>query len=279
MNPTVFRAGGPTSSPSGAAAGQTGGPRARPRVEAGGRRAPAVHRLSWCALGALMLALLGAGGPVMAIEEPHYDRVGDYGAFELRRYGPLVMAEVEVSGEFSEVGNRAFRILLAYISGENRARRDIPMTAPVAQAPAGEKTATTSPSAAATAQPTTTQPSTGEKIAMTAPVAQSAGSGGRHVLGFVMPAEASLETLPEPLDPRVRLRRVEARLVAVRRYAGGWSERLYREHEGVLLEAVRAAGLRPLGPPVFARYNSPFSLWFLRRNEVMVEVAEPPPAP
>ncbi len=88
-----------------------------------------------------------------------------------------------------------------------------------------------------------------------------------------MPSGYTLETLPRPTDSRVRLRRIDARVMAARTYSGTWSEARYREHERALLQAVRAAGLQPVGLPVFARYNSPFTLWFLRRNEVLVEVA------
>jgi hypothetical protein len=90
-----------------------------------------------------------------------------------------------------------------------------------------------------------------------------------------MPSRYTLETLPEPVDPRVRLRREPERLMAVRRYSGTWSEANYRDNEALLLRAIDEAGLTLVGSPIYARYNSPFSLWFLRRNEVLVEV-EPP---
>jgi hypothetical protein len=114
---------------------------------------------------------------------------------------------------------------------------------------------------------------------MTAPVSQrpvsAADAGDSYRVSFVMPDRYTLETLPEPKDPRVTLRREPERLMAVRRYSGRWTESNYRRQERALLDAVREAGLTTIGTPVYARYNSPFSLWFNRRNEVMVEVAEP----
>jgi hypothetical protein len=119
----------------------------------------------------------------------------------------------------------------------------------------------------------------GEKMAMTAPVAQRPKGGAdadTFVLSFVMPSGYTLDTLPEPLNPQVRLREEPAKLMAVRGYSGRWTQANYREHESQLLAAVEREGLTSVGAPVYARYNSPFSLWFLRRNEVMVEV-EPSP--
>lgn len=202
-------------------------------------------------IGAMLLL---AGANAVAIEEPKYEVVKTYPDFELRRYAPYLVAETEVSGDFDEVGNRAFRILAAYIFGENRAQEKMEMTAPVNQRPAAGD---------------------GEKMAMTAPVTQRPKAGAdadTYVLSFVMPSRYTLDTIPEPLSPEVNLREEPAKLVAVRGYSGRWTEANYREHESQLLAAVEREGLTPVGAPVYARYNSPFSLWFLRRNEVMVEV-------
>ena len=88
-----------------------------------------------------------------------------------------------------------------------------------------------------------------------------------------MPSGYSLDSLPVPLDPRVLLREEPAKLMAVRSYSGRWTEANYRENESLLLAAVEKAGLTPVAAPVYARYNTPFSLPFLRRNEAMVEVS------
>ncbi|EGV16896.1 SOUL family heme-binding protein [Thiocapsa marina] len=192
----------------------------------------------------------------MAVEEPSYTLVRTFPDFELRRYPTYAVAETEVAGPFDEAGNQAFRILAGYIFGDNRAKAKIEMTAPVSQRPAMSE---------------------GERIEMTAPVVQRPASGtegASFVVSFIMPDRFTLDTLPEPSDPRVRLREEPGKLMAVRRYSGRWTEKSYRENETRLLRAVDDVGLKPLAAPVYARYNSPFSLWFMRRNEVMVEVAE-----
>lgn len=206
---------------------------------------------------AIAAFLLLFGGNAMAIEEPSYQVVRTEPDFELRRYAPYLVAETEVRGAFDQVGNQAFRILAGYIFGNNKAKARIEMTAPVNQQPAGG----------------------GEKIEMAAPVTQQPApgtDGDSYILSFMMPARFTLDSLPEPTDPRVRLREEPARLMAVRGYSGLWTLGNYQRNEALLLAAVRKAGLEPLGAPIYARYNSPFSLWFLRRNEVMVEVATKP---
>lgn len=125
--------------------------------------------------------------------------------------------------------------------------------------------------------PVSQRPAAGdsEKLAMTAPVAQRPKDGAdadTFVLSFVMPSRYSLETLPQPLDPWVRLPEEPAKLMAVRRYSGRWTHANYRENEALLLAAVEKAGRMLMAAPVYARCNLTFSLWFLRRNEVMVEV-------
>jgi hypothetical protein len=212
-----------------------------------------IPRVSRSLLAVLSVSIALWAPRLMAIEEPRYEVIGTYPAFELREYAPYLVAEVDVSGDFDEVGSSAFRILADYIFGNNRPGEKMAMTAPVNQRPAS---------------------SANTRLEMAAPVSQQPAIGdGGYVVSFVMPSGYTLEGLPVPNDARVRLRAVPARLVAARRYSGRWSETNYRQHETALLEALHEAGLQPLAAPVYARYNSPFSLWFLRRNEVLVDVA------
>ncbi len=198
------------------------------------------------------LILLLVASVSMAVEEAAYETVEYFGDFELRRYAPLIHAEVEVDATFQQAGSQAFRILAGYIGGRNISAENVAMTAPVTQTRAGQR------------------------IAMTAPVHQAPATGGtgRFVVSFVMPAQYTLETLPQPTDPRIRLRPDDSRLVAARRYSGRWTEKRYRQEEQQLLEAVAAAGLAVTGAPEYARYNPPWIPWFLRRNEVLVEIDE-----
>jgi effector-binding domain-containing protein len=193
-----------------------------------------------------MTIVLGAAD-AMAIEEAAYTVVTKDGAFEIRDYSPHVVAETLVGGTLEEAGNQAFSRLFRYISGGNRSREKVAMTAPVSQQPQGEK------------------------IAMTAPVAQQRVQE-RWAVSFMMPASYTLETLPTPEDPEVALRQVPARRMASVRYSGSWSEKGYRRNLGQLESWMRGKGLAMGGDPVWARYNSPFTLWFLRRNEILVPV-------
>jgi DNA gyrase inhibitor GyrI len=89
---------------------------------------------------------------------------------------------------------------------------------------------------------------------------------------FMMPSEFTLDTLPEPLDPQIKLKEVRGGRFAVIRYSGTWSERNYSEHLQMLERAVDAAKLRTTGSPVYSRYNAPFVPWFLRRNEIWLKL-------
>ena len=113
-----------------------------------------------------------------------------------------------------------------------------------------------------------------EEIAMTAPVAQEK-VGDRYRITFVMPSEYTLESLPQPIDPRIRLRAEPERRVAAIRYSGFWRRARYEDHERSLYDWIQQRGLEPIGEPVWARYDPPFTPWFLRRNEILIEVREP----
>ena len=196
-------------------------------------------------LGLLAGLLLSAAAPLQAIEEPAYTVLVSDRPLEIRDYAPMVVAETVVTGAQERAGSRAFRTLFEYIDGNNRARREIAMTAPV------------------------TQQRAPEKIAMTAPVTQQAADGGWAVR-FVLPSSYTLETAPEPNDPAVTLRAVAPHRAAVIRYSGTWSRERYEAHLLTLREWLEARGLQPAGDPVWARYNAPYVPWFLRRNEILL---------
>jgi hypothetical protein len=202
-------------------------------------------------LGGVVLLLIGSfslgAGEAMAIEESSYTVVEQADNFELRMYEPNIVAETLVEGDFSEVGNEGFRRLAGYIFGKNRKQESIDMTAPVSQE------------------------TSSEKIAMTAPVNQET-AGGKWRITFTIPAEYTMETLPMPLDDKVILKQEPGRLMAAIRYSGTWSRDRYQEKEAGLRSLIGEHGLKAVGEPVFARYNAPYTLWFLRRNEVLIPV-------
>mgnify|MGYP001821550179 CR=1 FL=1 len=199
-------------------------------------------------------ALTLTGENAMAIEEPGYEVLASTDDYEVRRYDAYIIAETDVEGTYKTAGNKAFRILAGYIFGDNQASEKMAMTAPVGSRPADD----------------------GVKMKMTAPVTSTPGNEdtGSYTYSFVMEKKYSLETLPVPNDPRVRLRVVPERTVAVHRYSGTWSEDNYLEHERLLLDALADDGISTRGAPISARYNAPFTPWFMRRNEVMIEVGD-----
>lgn len=200
---------------------------------------------------AILVAATGvlAATPAMAVEEPRFEVLEKDGGYELRRYAPYLVAETRVEAGFEDAGSVAFQRLFRYISGNNVAQRKIAMTAPVTQSP-------------------------GEKIAMTAPVSQTADSGG-YVVAFALPSDYTLATAPQPRDPTVRVREVPAGVVACWRYSGRWTVESFEQHEALLRERMRTRGLVADGEAILARYNPPFTPWFMRRNEVLIPVAPP----
>ncbi len=202
--------------------------------------------------GALLRHLLWLTLAVMpllshAIEEPAFEVYRRLGNVELRQYAPYVVAEVVIDASAEEAGNQAFPVLAGYIFGKNKGDKSFAMTAPV------------------------TQTAASLKMEMTAPVTQSAAPGGMRVQ-FVLPRGVTLASAPEPLDPRVQLRLVPATKWAVIRYSGSWSQSNYDEHLAALRSALTEAKVPTQGDPVFARYDPPFMPWFLRRNEIWLQL-------
>jgi hypothetical protein len=206
-----------------------------------------IQRRSIITCSLFFLLFLSITGNVMATEEAKYAVLEKEGHFELRQYEPFIVAETLVEGDFDEVGSAGFRRLFRYISGDNQAKLTISMTAPVAQEMRSEK------------------------ISMTAPVIQQK-AGKDWSIAFVMPAEYTMATLPMPNDAKITLGAIPARLVAAITYSGTWGESRYEEHKALLDQMMSKRKLKAAGEYIYARYNPPFTPWFMRRNEVLVPV-------
>ena len=195
--------------------------------------------------------------PAMAIEEPAFEVLRSNDDYEVRQYAPCIVAEVDVEGKMGDAGRTAFGILAGYIFGENEPAKKMAMTAPVTSQASRD----------------------GERMKMTAPVISDAPGSEResYTYAFVMESRYTMATLPKPIDPRIRLVEKPARVVAARRYSGSWSTRNYQKNESALMAALDKDGIALSGEPYLARYNSPFTLWFMRRNELLIEIEWPSP--
>jgi hypothetical protein len=198
---------------------------------------------------AVLIVMLGAG-IAMATEEAEYTVVLSDDRFEVRSYEYHILAETRVDGDFEEAGSQAFGRLFKYISGDNKTREEVQMTSPVSQEAAGEE------------------------IAMTSPVGQQR-ENNKWLVSFMMPSSYTIDTIPEPTASDVTLRLVPARHIAAVTYSGFWSEDSYLSNKAELEAWIKQQGLNVVGEPVWARYNPPIMPWFLRRNEILIPIANP----
>ena len=192
----------------------------------------------------------------MAIEEAKYRVVEQAGEFEMRVYDPKIIAEVEVSGTLKEASSAGFKLIADYIFGNNTSSSNfdssekISMTAPVTMQQKEQKKS--------------------KKINMTASVTMEQ-TGQKWRIYFVMPSEYTLVTLPKPNNPAVTIRQVQGAKYAVIRFSGfaGYAkvERMTVELE----KWLKGKNIKAIGKPELARYNPPWTLPFMRRNEVMIK--------
>jgi hypothetical protein len=180
------------------------------------------------------------------VETPAYEVIESEGRFELRVYEPMIIAQVEVVGERRNAINEGFRMLADYIFGNNSQQSEIAMTAPVQQ-------------------------HEGSKIAMTAPVQQQ-GDGDVWQVSFVMPSQYTIDTIPLPNNSNVALVEMPNQTFAVRKFSGRSTQLNIKRHENELLEYVRDQGWETIGTPKYAFYNPPWTLPFMRRNEIMIQI-------
>ena len=204
----------------------------------------------------------------MAIEEPAFEVIEKAEAIEIRQYRPFIVAETFVEGEMDAASGAGFRRIADYIFGNNRSVRD-------SGSEAREKIAMTAP---VTLEPVERP----EKIAMTAPVTVEPQVGGgtgtqasRWRVHFVMPRQYTMATLPRPNNPQVTLREVPGKRYAALTFSGFAGEATVAEKTDALTAWLKARDLRPVAAPQLACYNPPWTLPFLRRNEILIEIPGP----
>lgn len=166
------------------------------------------------------------------VETIKYEVIREIGKIEIRRYPKIVIAKVEDPAN-------GFNLLYRFITGENRQNAKVKMTTPVVS----------------------------QEIQMTSPVLSEIGT-----MAFVMPAEYTLETTPNPIDERVKIAEIPARLVAALCFSGGWSEAHFEKETLELLKTLAETKIKTKGNVFTMLYNPPFIPGFLRRNEVAIEV-------
>ena len=191
------------------------------------------------------LILVGAIN-VMAIEEAKYDVIKKDNHFEIREYAPHIIAETVVEGNLEDAGKRHSKGFFATFRRQPLSRQsgDDGPCIPTAN---------------------------GGKNQDDCSVTQQRDKGS-WVVSFMMPSSYTIETLPEPEDPRVSLRQVPARRMAAIRYSGFWSEKGYLRNKAELESWMNRMGLIGVSDPIWARYNPPFIPWFLRRNEILIPI-------
>ena len=180
-------------------------------------------------------------------EQQPYDLIEKRRDYEVRHYPEHLITEVRLDTDFESAATAAFRRLVSYIGGANAAGQSIAMTAPVVHVP---------------------------QIGDDSVAAYNSDAQTRdHLVSFVLPAFMTVGVPPAPNDSSITVRRMPPERAAALRYSGRWTWASYRDHVDQLMKALARDGVTPAGPPRFARFDPPWTPWFLRHNEVVVPVA------
>lgn len=175
---------------------------------------------------------------------------------EVRQYQPQMVADVTVKGDRSDAAGKGFRQLFAYISGENLVRQKVPMTVPVAEYPADT---------------TNNELPKSESIKMTTPVTELNTSDG-WVIRFFLPSTYTLDNTPTPKNPHIKISQTVPRKMAAIRFSGFAGDEKLEKKAAILIRTLQGTNYDITGSTQYAFYDSPFTLPFFRRNEVLVPV-------
>lgn len=203
-------------------------------------------------LAALILWTVGSYLVIRNLEEPSYTVLEKKDGYEIRTYEPYIVAQTEVTGNYSEALNKGFQLIAGYIFGGNTSQTSIAMTVPVLE-----------------------NTSQSEKIAMTVPVLNTAENNNDRIVSFVLPSQYTLDTLPTPNDNRVILKEVPARTVAVLRFNWYANEKRSTLKTALLESYLKRDGVTVAGVTQVAQYNPPLSMPLTHRNEIIIPIAIP----
>ena len=195
------------------------------------------------AFGAAMI------GPIMSnVEVPAYKIVKKEQNIEIRQCPPLIIAEVKTAGSRQDSIGDGFRILADFIFGNNEGEKQLSMNGPITQ-------------------------QQGIKIAMTAPVQQEK-TDTEWAISFIMPSKFSIDTIPNPINDRIKIIQIPSKRYAVITFSGRSTEANLAKHTNKLEIYMNESSYSKVGNAKYAFYNPPWTLPFLRRNEVQFEILE-----
>ena len=160
-----------------------------------------------------------------------------YKDFEVREYMPCVLAEVKVSADYSSAGSIAFRSLFSYIAQGNSRAEKIAMTAPVIAA---------------------TQDTTIDD--------------NQWCVSFVMPAGATFGDLPDPNDPRVVLRQLEAETCIAASFRGRANEDVMKKKVAELRALAAKENIALSNETRICRFDPPMKPGFMQYNEIVIPI-------
>lgn len=182
------------------------------------------------------------------VSEPSFKVVKQSNGYTIRKYEDYIVAKVKVNGPYEKSMNEGFRILAGYIFGANTSKASIKMTAPVVEE------------------------NKSESISMTAPVIEENSSNEERIVSFVMPKQYTLATLPFPNDQRIKFEQIPSHYAAVLTYSWYNTDQRVKEKKAELLNLLSQDAIPALSVPQGARFNPPWTIPFMLRNEVMVKI-------
>ena len=169
------------------------------------------------------------------VKEAPFKVTSSDGVFETRQYKGLVLVSTKMPNGMDSATG-PFRKLFDYISGENNKTKIIAMTAPVFLNQVEQTTKT---------------------------------------MSFILPEEFSLSTAPQPLDPEIKVTELIDFSVAVIKFSGFLNQNSISSNESLLQNWIEKNGLKVNGNAKAAGYNPPFTLPFMRRNEILLPIEMP----